>query len=93
MVNSAEYIDILKSFGFTTVAMALKKDSVSISDPRIKNAEKLAIVLGNEGFGLPEETIRRCDYTAMIPMYKGIDSLNVAAAGAVIFWELCSNRT
>lgn len=93
MVNSAEYIDRLKSFGFTTVAMALKKDSVSISDPRIKNAEKLAIVLGNEGFGLPEETIRRCDYTAMIPMYKGIDSLNVAAAGAVIFWELCSNRT
>ena len=86
------YIGNIKKAGFTTVAMALKENSVSISDKRLTDARKLAIVLGNEGFGLNDDTIAECDYTAMIPMYHGIDSLNVAAAGAVIFWELCKDR-
>ena len=81
-------ISILEKMGFTTVAMALSLDSVSISDPKLKDAEKLAIVLGTEGDGLSKSTIAACDYTAKIPMSHGVDSLNVAAAGAVAFWEL-----
>lgn len=83
------WIDLVRSFGFTTVAMALTDNSVSISDPALTGAEKLAIVLGTEGRGLKKETIAACDYTAKIPMTHGVDSLNVAAAGAVAFWELC----
>lgn len=83
------YIDSIKALGFTTVAMALKEDSVSIDDERLHAAEHLAIVLGAEGDGLREETIEACDYTVMIPMTHGVDSLNVAAASAVAFWELC----
>ena len=78
----------LKDMGFTTVAMALCDDSVSISDPRLKSAGKLAIVLGTEGDGLLTRTIADCDFTARIPMSAGVDSLNVAAASAVAFWEL-----
>ena len=74
--------------GFTTVAMALRDDALPIDAPELKNAERLAIFLGAEAFGLKEETIAACDYTAMIPMSHGVDSLNVAAASAVIFWEL-----
>lgn len=81
-------ISVLEKMGFTTVAMALSDDSVSISDPRLKDAKKLAIVLGTEGDGLSKSTIAACDYTAKIPMSHGVDSLNVAAAGAVAFWEL-----
>nr|MBQ8890155.1 RNA methyltransferase [Clostridia bacterium] len=81
-------ISVLEKMGFTTVAMALSLDSVPISDPRLKDAEKLAIVLGTEGDGLSKSTIAACDYTAKIPMSHGVDSLNVAAAGAVAFWEL-----
>lgn len=81
-------IEILKELGFVTVAMALDADSLSITDPRLKAAEKLAIVLGNEGDGLAADTIHACDYTVRIPMKHGVDSLNVAAASAIAFWEL-----
>ena len=81
-------IATLRSLGFSTAAMALTDNSISIEDPVLADAEKLAIVLGSEGNGLCEETIAHCDYTARIPMYHGVDSLNVAAAGAVIFWQL-----
>ena len=74
------------------MAMALKEDSISIDDPRLKDAGKLAVVLGTEGEGLKEETIAACCDTVMIPMYHGVDSLNVAAASAVAFWQLGRNR-
>ena len=79
---------ILKENGFKTVAMALKDDSVFIDDPVLQSEEKLAIILGTEGDGLKDNTILSCDYTVKIPMYHGVDSLNVAAASAVAFWEL-----
>ena len=78
----------LRSLGFKTAAMALSDDSVSIDDPRLAGEEKLAIILGSEGDGLTDSTIADCDYTVKIPMYHGVDSLNVAAASAVAFWEL-----
>ena len=78
----------LSSLGFKTVAMALTDESVSIDDSRLLNEEKLAIILGTEGDGLAKRTIANCDYTAKIPMSHGVDSLNVAAAGAVAFWQL-----
>ena len=81
-------IEKLRSIGFKTAAMALKMDSVSISDPGLLEEPKLAVILGTEGDGLTEETIAACDYTVMIPMFHGVDSLNVAAASAVAFWEL-----
>ena len=68
--------------------MALKQDSVSVDHPALMAEERLAIVLGTEGDGLSEKTIADCDYTVMIPMAHGVDSLNVAAASAVAFWEL-----
>lgn len=68
--------------------MALKEDSVSIDDPKLLAAEKLAVILGTEGDGLASATIAGCDHTVMIPMAHGVDSLNVAAASAVAFWEL-----
>lgn len=74
--------------GFRTVAMALKENSVNIDDPNLMAEEKLAIVMGTEGDGLAEETITNCDYTVRIPMSHGVDSLNVAAASAVAFWQL-----
>ncbi len=80
----------LRSLGFQTAAMALKEDSLSLRDPRLTRAEQLAIVLGTEGDGLASETIARCDYTVMIPMTHHVDSLNVAAASAVAFWQLGS---
>lgn len=78
----------LRSLGFRTAAMALRDDSVSLDDPRLCAEERLAIVLGTEGDGLAAETIARCDYTVRIPMAHGVDSLNVAAASAVAFWQL-----
>jgi len=78
----------LRYLGFRTAAMALKKDSVSISDPALIGEAKLAVILGTEGDGLAAETIADCDYTVMIPMFHGVDSLNVAAASAVAFWQL-----
>lgn len=82
----------LREHGFLTVAMALRNDSVSIDDPRLTSAEKLAVILGSEGDGLASETIADCDYTVKIPMSHGVDSLNVAAASAVAFWELGKKR-
>ena len=78
----------LSALGFKTVAMALTDESVSIDDERLMREEKLAIILGTEGDGLAKRTIADCDYTAKIPMSHGVDSLNVAAAGAVAFWQL-----
>lgn len=81
-------IHFLKELGFKTAAMALSDESVSIDDPHLQAEEKLAIVLGTEGDGLASCTIADCDYTVRIPMSHGVDSLNVAAASAVAFWEL-----
>ena len=78
----------LKELGFKTAAMALRDDSYSIDAPELAAEEKLAVVLGTEGDGLANSTIAGCDYTVKIPMYHGVDSLNVAAASAVAFWEL-----
>ena len=80
----------LKALGYKTCAMALRDDSYSVDDPQLRQVEKLAIVLGAEGDGLADSTIAACDYTVKIPMYHGVDSLNVAAASAVAFWELRS---
>ena len=84
-------IDKLKDMGFATAAMALSDDSVSIREPSLMAEEKLAIILGTEGDGLSNGTICACDYTVRIPMSHGVDSLNVAAASAVAFWQLGSN--
>lgn len=78
----------LQRLGFKTAAMALRNDTVNIDDPGLMSEEKLVIVLGTEGDGLCEDTIANCDYTVKIPMAHGVDSLNVAAASAVAFWEL-----
>ena len=79
----------LSALGYRSVALALTDRSVSIDDAILKAQPRLALVLGTEGDGLSPETIARCDFTARIPMAHGVDSLNVAAAGAVAFWELC----
>lgn len=84
----SSYIGDLKQLGFQTAAMALRDDSVSIDDPHLLSEEKLAIILGSEGDGLTPATIAACDYTVRIPMAHGVDSLNVAAASAVAFWQL-----
>lgn len=90
--GSGEAADVaqLKALGFRTAAMALRDDAVSIDDARLAAEERLAIVLGTEGDGLARETIADCDYTVRIPMSHGVDSLNVAAASAVAFWQLCA---
>ena len=79
---------ILKEEGFKTAAMALKEDTVRIDAPELFKEDKLAVILGTEGDGLADSTIADCDYTVKIPMMHGVDSLNVAAASAVAFWEL-----
>ena len=81
-------IDLLKNLGFKTAAMALCDESVSIDDEKLMAEDKLAIILGTEGDGLATATIADCDYTVKIPMSHGVDSLNVAAASAVAFWQL-----
>ena len=78
----------LRQMGFQTVAMALREDSLGIDDKRLHAVDKLAILLGTEGEGLADETLAQCDYTVRIPMSHGVDSLNVAAASAVAFYEL-----
>lgn len=82
------WMEELHSLGYKTTAMALRDDSYSIDAPELREIEKLAVVLGSEGDGLADQTIADCDYTVKIPMYHGVDSLNVAAASAVAFWEL-----
>ncbi len=86
--STDDSIDEIKSLGFKTVAMALKDNSLSINDPKLINEEKLAIIMGTEGDGLSDKTISECDYTVKIPMFHGVDSLNVAAASAVAFYQL-----
>ena len=86
--DEGDWPQTLKEMGFKTAAMALRDDSVTIRDPRLLAEEKLAIVLGTEGDGLAAETIAQCDYTVLIPMSHGVDSLNVAAASAVAFYQL-----
>ena len=78
----------MKQMGYKTAALALTDDSVSIDDPDLMQEEKLAVILGTEGDGLMKETMELCDYTVKIPMEQGVDSLNVAAASAVAFWQL-----
>lgn len=85
-------LDEIKALGFKTVAMALKDNSLSIGDSRLAKEEKLAIIMGTEGDGLSDKTISKCDYTVKIPMYHGVDSLNVAAASAVAFYELSNKQ-
>jgi tRNA G18 (ribose-2'-O)-methylase SpoU len=85
-------MDVLHKLGYKTAAMALRDDSVSIDDEKMMAEEKLAIVLGTEGDGLADHTIADCDYTVKIPMTHGVDSLNVAAASAVAFWQLGMKR-
>lgn len=84
--------DNLRRLGFKTVAMALRNDSVSIDDETLCNEQKLAIVLGTEGDGLADNAIKDADYVARIPMSHGVDSLNVAAASAIAFWQLRNRR-
>ena len=86
--EKGDWTALLRSLGFRTVAMALRDDSVRLDDPRLAAEGKLAIVMGTEGDGLASSTIANCDYTVKIPMYHGVDSLNVAAASAVAFYEL-----
>ena len=85
-------IDFLHHLGFKTAAMALSDNALSIDDPRLMSEEKLAIILGTEGDGLASATIADCDYTVRIPMSNGVDSLNVAVASAVAFWQLGSRK-
>ncbi len=86
--DSTSYVNQLKKLGFKTAAMALTDESVSIDHPSLMAEEKLAIILGTEGDGLAQPSIDNCDYTVKIPMSHGVDSLNVAAASAVAFWQL-----
>ena len=85
---SDECFDEIKALGFKTVAMALKDNTLSIDDTRLTNESKLAVIMGTEGDGLSDKTIADCDFTVKIPMYHGVDSLNVAAASAVAFYQL-----
>lgn len=86
--SDTDYPQQLREMGFKTAAMALSDNSVSIEAPELKSIERLAVVLGTEGEGLADKTIADCDYTVKIPMSHGVDSLNVAAASAVAFWQL-----
>ena len=81
-------LDEIKTLGYKTVAMALKDNSLSVDDPRLTAEKKLAVIMGTEGDGLSDNTIADCDFTVKIPMYHGVDSLNVAAASAVAFYQL-----
>ena len=87
-LDEDDYVMQLRELGFQTAAMALRNDSLSIRDRRLAESEKLAIILGTEGDGLADRTIDGCDFTVRIPMTHGVDSLNVAAASAVAFWQL-----
>lgn len=90
--SSPDYVSDLKNMGFATAAMALRNDTVSIDDPTLMSEKKIAVILGTEGEGLKDPTIKACDYTVKIPMANGVDSLNVAAASAVAFWQLGKKR-
>lgn len=85
---SNDSLEEIKALGFKTAAMALKDNTLSINDPRLAQEKKLAVIMGTEGDGLSDSTIAECDFTVKIPMYHGVDSLNVAAASAVAFYQL-----
>ncbi|MBR2418537.1 MAG: RNA methyltransferase [Clostridia bacterium] len=91
--SDSDSLEEIKALGFKTVAMALKDNSLSINDPRLTDEKKLAIIMGTEGDGLSDNTIADCDFTVKIPMYHGVDSLNVAAASAVAFYQLGNKRS
>lgn len=84
---STDALSLLKENGFTTVALALKPDSIPIDHPSLQEQERLALVLGGEGYGLSDRMIELCDYSAIIPMYRKVDSLNVGVAAAIAFWQ------
>ncbi len=91
-VGRTNYVSTLRELGFKTVALALSDKAVSIASPTLQHIDRMAIVMGTEGDGLSKEVIEACDYVAMIPMQRGVDSLNVAAAASVAFWQLrCSD--
>ena len=83
-----DYVQMLRNSGFVTAAMALRSDTLSVDDPVLSAQPKLAVILGTEGEGLKAETIAACDHTVKIPMQNGVDSLNVASASGIVFWEL-----
>lgn len=85
-----DYIGLVKEAGFAVASMALSEQSVSVADPQVAAEEKLAIVMGTEAWGLKQETLERSDYVVKIPMMEGVDSLNVAVAGSIAFWQLCA---
>lgn len=85
-------MELLKHMGFKTAAMALREDSVGLDDTGLMKERKLAVIMGTEGDGLSSKTIADCDYTVRIPMSHGVDSLNVAAASAVAFWQLGNRK-
>ena len=87
-LDETNLISLLRKEGYKCVAMALRDNTINIDDEILKKEDKLAIVLGSEGYGLPNEAIAQCDYTVMIPMAHGVDSLNVSTAGAIAFYEL-----
>ena len=91
-VGKNEYIDLLHKYGFKTVAFALKNNSVNIDDETLNKEDKLAIILGSEGYGLSDKTIENCDYVVKIDMNKDVDSLNVASASGIALWQLCKNN-
>lgn len=88
-----EGMRILKSRGFQTAAMTLRDDTIDIDDPTLRACPKLAVMMGNEFYGIRPETVNLCEYAVRIPMSHGVDSLNVAAAGAIAFWELGREKT
>lgn len=90
--KGSDYVAALKGDGFAVVSMALKDNAISLAEPVLKEQEKLAIVFGTESTGIKQETIDASDFVTIIPMYHGVDSLNVAAASAVTFWELCKRE-
>jgi tRNA G18 (ribose-2'-O)-methylase SpoU len=90
--KDSDYIGALHQAGFKVVSMALKENAIPLSAPELKNQDKLAIVFGTESTGIKDDTISKSDYVTIIPMYNEVDSLNVAAASAVTFWELCSKK-
>lgn len=91
-INKENYIDQLHEFGYKTVALALRDDGIDIDDERLLKQEKLAIILGSEGYGMTNSTIEASDYVAKIKMNENVDSLNVASASAIALWQLCSKN-
>jgi tRNA G18 (ribose-2'-O)-methylase SpoU len=85
-------VSTLRDYGFRTAAMALSDNSIPLDSPALTQEPRLAIIMGTEGDGLPQKTISEADYTVKIPMSHGVDSLNVAAAAAVAFWELARKQ-